>query len=145
LPMPKKIKPSHAAKQVCRVLDANLNRLREALRVIEEYYRFMRLDRRCAASLKSMRHSLDAVEAGIGRKTLLAGRDIVTDPFARGNRPEELCRSTAGDVLRANFKRGQEASRVIEEFLKVSSAPALSEKAKSVRFSLYSLEKQFPE
>ncbi|HUI91668.1 MAG TPA: hypothetical protein VLX68_05395 [Chitinivibrionales bacterium] len=143
--MPKKNKPDLASQQVYRVLDANLNRLREALRVIEEYYRFMRLDKRCAVSLKSMRHSLDAVEAGIGRGNLLAGRDTGSDPFADGNRPEELFRAKAGDVLRANFKRGQEAGRVIEEFLKVTSASELSKKAKIVRFALYSLEKKFPE
>jgi thiamine-phosphate pyrophosphorylase len=145
LPLPGQTSEAFTAQQVLRIIDVNLNRLREALRVIEEYYRFIQINRRCAASLKSMRHSLDMVEAGIGRKNLLAGRDTGTDPFAGKSHHEELCRTKTGDVLHANFKRGQEAARVIEEFLKVSSVPALSEKVKTVRFSLYSLEKRFPE
>jgi thiamine-phosphate pyrophosphorylase len=132
-------------KQVLRIIDANLNRLREALRVIEEYYRFASADKRLAASLKRMRHSLEGVEAAFGAQALLASRDVASDPFANVNRPEELTRTSGMEVLRANFKRGQEAARVIEEFAKVSAAPALSEKAKAVRFSLYTLEKEFSE
>jgi hypothetical protein len=145
LPTSKKVPKKTLELQVFRVIDANLNRLREALRVIEEYYRFLQADKDRAVTLKSLRHSLNAIEAGIGRKNLLAGRDVASDPFANVNRLEELDRSGAGDVLRANFKRGQEAARVIEEFCKLSPVLALSEKAKTVRFSLYSLEKKFPE
>ncbi len=129
-------------RQVLRIIDANLNRLREALRVIEEFFRFLAGDGKRAAALKSMRHSLDSIEAAIGGAELVASRDVGSDPFAYVNRPEELSRSGARDVLRANFKRGQEAARVIEEFAKVSAFPDVSQKAKTVRFSLYDLEKK---
>jgi ThiD2 family len=140
--MTARIKKKFAEDQVLRIIDANLNRLREALRVIEEYFRFMSTDKGRAIALKSMRHSLDVMEAGVGRSRLLSSRDVASDPFANANRPEELSRDDVDDVLRANFKRAQEAARVIEEFAKVSTAPSLSEKAKTVRFSLYAFEKK---
>ena len=52
---------------VYRVLDANLNRLREALRVVEEYYRFIESRSDVCAGLKSLRHSLIGIEASLGR------------------------------------------------------------------------------
>jgi thiamine-phosphate pyrophosphorylase len=46
-------------------------------------------------------------------------------------------------VLSGNFKRAQEAARVIEEYAKISPAAHVSEKAKTIRFSLYDLEKRY--
>jgi thiamine-phosphate pyrophosphorylase len=131
--------------QILRIIDANLNRLREALRVIEEYFRFLSADKRRATTLKLMRHSLEDIETSLGGSALVASRNVAADPLAYENRPEELSRSGARDVLRANFKRGQEAARVIEEFSKVSAVLAVSQKAKTVRFSLYVLEKELTE
>jgi hypothetical protein len=73
---------------IYRIIDANLNRLREALRVIEEYYRF--IDNRPVACirLKKVRHSLIEAEKAVGKERLLTGRDTVTDCFAGRNRPE---------------------------------------------------------
>jgi thiamine-phosphate pyrophosphorylase len=128
-------------KNVFRVLDANLNRLREALRVVEEYFRFIAPQVPIAEQLKKLRHDLQELEQGFGPGRLLAGRDTETDPFANVNRPEEMDRQTIREVLVANFKRGQEACRVIEEYSKITDAAFLSEKAKTMRFSLYSIEK----
>jgi len=156
--------------RIYRILDANCNRLREALRVIEEYFRFVENDKGLAVVLKRLRHVLVEIEDGIGRKKLLGGRNTEDDCFANKNRPEELGRGSVNDVLCANFKRAQEASRVIEEYAKIIPCPnekhaldrkndqkrpekavdtesqvseSLSEKAKTIRFTLYSLEKQF--
>jgi thiamine-phosphate pyrophosphorylase len=130
---------------VFRVLDANLNRLREALRVIEEYFRFIASQTPVAGQLKKLRHDIEELERGFGSERLLAGRDTGSDPFANLNRPEEMDRATILGVVAANFKRAQEAARVIEEYSKITDAPFLSEKAKTMRFSLYTVEKQFRE
>lgn len=134
-------------QQIYRVLDANLNRLREALRVIEEYYRF--IDERPAVCrrLKKLRHALVDMEGALGRSELLDNRDTAGDCFADRNRPEELVRSRGlSALLAANFKRGQEACRVIEEYAKVIggdlAGARLSEKAKTARFALYAFEKE---
>ena len=126
---------------IYRVLDANLNRLREALRVIEEYYRFFKNDAPVAVTLKKLRHFVKEIEIAIGREPLLNGRDTFSDCFADKNRPEELQRKTVTDILAASCKRAQEASRVIEEYTKITDYPQLSEKAKTIRFSLYNVEK----
>jgi hypothetical protein len=135
--------PSDTTKAVFRILDANLNRLREALRVIEEYFRFFALDESVAVELKTLRHSLEEIEQGAGALLLLESRDTRSDPFANVNRPEEMGRQTPEQVLSGNFKRAQEAARVIEEYAKISPAAPVSEKAKTVRFSLYDLEKHY--
>jgi thiamine-phosphate pyrophosphorylase len=128
-------------KNIYRVLDANLNRLREALRVVEEYFRFIAPRATVAEHLKKLRHDLEELERGFGRERLLAGRDTATDPFANVNRPEEMDRPSVREVVAANFKRGEEACRVIEEYSKITDAAHLSEKAKTIRFSLYTIEK----
>jgi thiamine-phosphate pyrophosphorylase len=133
-------------QQIYRVLDANFNRLREALRVIEEYYRF--IDERPAVCrrLKKLRHTLVDMEGALGRSELLDNRDTAGDCFAEVNRPEELERPRGlSALLAANFKRGQEACRVIEEYAKVTGGAGvhpLSEKAKTARFALYAFEKE---
>ena len=128
-----------------RIIDANLNRLREALRVVEEYYRFSVADTLRAADLKGMRHALVAIERRIGRERLLQSRDTQRDPFSSANRPEELDRKDLLDVVCANLKRAQEAARVIEEYTKITADPDCSEQAKKVRFGLYAFEKHVAE
>lgn len=128
-------------KQVYRILDANFNRLREALRVIEEYYRFIVENESVCVSLKQMRHTLTAMEKAIGQNALLYGRDTAADCLASATRPEEMNRACTGDILNANFKRAQEASRVIEEYSKICGAGNGCEEAKRIRFELYALQK----
>jgi thiamine-phosphate pyrophosphorylase len=126
--------------QIYRILDANFNRLREALRVIEEYFRFVAEDESASVSLKQMRHLLTGMEAAVGPSKLLAGRDTASDCFASESRPEEMVRNGLNDILSANYKRAQEACRVIEEYSKAVAADA-SRGAKEIRFSLYALQK----
>jgi thiamine-phosphate pyrophosphorylase len=89
-----------------------------------------------------LRHALAGIENVLGRSELLANRDTEGDCFANRNRSEELDRSGPDSLLAANFKRGQEACRVIEEYAKVAGGAELSEKAKRVRFALYAFEKE---
>jgi|WetSurMetagenome_2_1015567.scaffolds.fasta_scaffold00026_21 hypothetical protein len=131
-------------KQILRIIDANINRLREALRVIEEYYRFVRAEGPVSASLKRTRHSIEGIVAVFGAKRLLASRDVTSDPFSAAKGPKEPPRLDTTGILKANFKRGQEAARVIEEFAKASARPDQARRAKTIRFSLYALEKDFP-
>ncbi len=130
---------------VMRIIDVNLNRLREALRVIEEYFRFIETDEEIAVEMKLLRHSLEELNKNIDIKDLLASRDTDTDPFAGKNREEELSREGITGILTANFKRSQEAARVLEEYSKIIDTAGLSEKAKQIRFSLYALEKKLTE
>jgi thiamine-phosphate pyrophosphorylase len=54
-----------------------------------------------------------------------------------------MARSTTAHIVTASFKRAQEAARVIEEYTKITDTPHLSDIAKHLRFSLYSIEKEW--
>ncbi|MGM0442981.1 MAG: hypothetical protein ACQEQV_02220 [Fibrobacterota bacterium] len=132
--------PEH---RVYRVLDANLNRLREGLRVIEEYFRFCLPGEGSQLSrLKEMRHALQDFETEIGRNHLLARRDSEKDPLSEGMSAREEQRAGLNDLLAANLRRCQESARVLEEYGKVCGYTATVRGAKEMRFSLYTLEKR---
>ncbi len=133
------------SEAILRVIDANLNRLREALRVIEEYFRFINLNKDISIDLKQLRHSLEVIENNFDQKALLSSRDTQTDPFAGKNREEELNRTGETDIVKASFKRAQEAARVLEEYTKITQHQTMSEKAKIIRFMLYTIEKKVME
>ena len=125
-----------------RIIDANLNRLREALRVVEEYARLVREDKALTLRFSGMRHAVQEIETAAGRRALLAGRDTGDDPLASGVRQEELGRQGLADVVSANLKRGQEAARVLEEYLKATDGRGAVDTAKRIRFELYAVEKE---
>ncbi len=125
-----------------RVLDANLNRLREGLRVVEEYVRFYQSNDVEAKLLKHLRHEVRVIEAALSREELLAGRDSDSDLFRNGSEARELERSGMEELVIANVRRAQESSRVLEEYLKLVQETPVSENAKNIRFELYSLEKR---
>lgn len=122
--------------ELFRVVDANLNRLKEGIRVIEDIARYVRDDKSLATRLKNLRHhcKIEPVEP------LLSSRDSVNDVL-RPTLQSEMNRTDLKSILIANYKRGQESSRVLEEIYKIVE-PALSERFKQIRYELYSLEKE---
>lgn len=117
------------------MIDANLNRLKEGIRVIEDTARYLQNDKPLAAKLKSLRHRsrIDDLQ------NLLASRDSVNDVL-RPTVESEMKRDSLEGVLVANYKRAQESSRVLEEMYKIVD-PSLSETFKQIRYELYTLEK----
>lgn len=115
-----------------RALDANFNRAREALRVLEDVARFGRGDLFLSGALKRLRHDLDALARPIAND-LLAARDSAGDV----GRDRDL--REPRDVVAANFKRAEEAARSIEEFARGPLA-GVSRGAHRVRYRLYDLE-----
>lgn len=131
------------ASVLFRILDANCNRLREALRVVEEYFRFILNRETPSGMLKEVRHTLVEMEQIIGQDRMRAARNTADDCFASETRPEELRRDGPLSLCVANFKRAQEAARVLEEYTKLTDAHGASERAKRIRFSLYDLEQRY--
>jgi len=121
--------------KVMRLIDANLNRLKEGIRVIEDIARYHDDDKELASKLKSIRHKckLDI------QSELLGSRNSEKDVL-RSTTQSELNRSTLNDILIANYKRTQESSRVLEEIFKIINH-SLSELFKDIRYQMYSLEK----
>lgn len=122
-------------KEELRLLDANLNRLREGIRVIEDIHRYIFNDKETSSKLKELRHQ-SRIE---NYSQLLSSRDIKNDVLKKSNE-SELQREDLSSILIANFKRAQESSRVLEEFGKLIDAQT-SSTFKSIRYELYHLEK----
>lgn len=119
-----------------RVIDANLNRLKEGIRVIEDIARYLENDKPLASKLKSLRHQSRINDL----QNLLASRDSVNDVL-RPTVATEMQRSDLASVLAANYKRAQESARVLEEMYKIVE-PESSENFKTIRYALYALERE---
>lgn len=126
---------------VLRILDVNLNRARESLRVIEDYARFLLDDRDAAAGAKRMRHEIREIIESLGARELLAERDIDGDVGREVKIESEQSRRDADDVLAAAFGRLSEAARAIGEYAKVNSPPA-ARLAERLRYAGYELQQR---
>jgi thiamine-phosphate pyrophosphorylase len=130
-----------------RIVDANANRAREALRVLEDFARFSLNDALLSRQLKQLRHDLtDALEC-LPVPALLASRETLADVGTEISTSRELTRHSLRDVVNANVKRLQEALRSLEEYGKLAgergcvSAPCLSEQLEKLRYQSYTLER----
>ena len=125
------------APELFRVCDANLNRLKEGIRVVEDIARYRDNNKELSLKLKELRHLARVDDL----KPLLNGRDSVNDVL-RPSTSSEMNRETLQNIITANFKRAQESSRVLEEIYKLVDS-GLSENFKHIRYTLYALEKEF--
>jgi len=119
-----------------RLIDANLNRLKEGLRVLEDLRRYLYDDGESSRRFKTLRHSLQQAYD----PARLQYRDILNDVLKESTE-SEMQRSDPGDLLVANFSRAQESARVLEETFKLRD-PKLSSLFKEIRYELYDLEKR---
>lgn len=141
---------------VWRILDANLNRSREGLRVLEDYARFVRNDANLSEQLKALRHELVATEALLPQlkccnresdsietihAELLLHRDTAHDVGTQISTAAESIRNDISDVVTANSRRVQEALRSLEEYGKLI-APAFAGMIKQIRYRSYTLQQQ---
>ncbi|MFH1238680.1 MAG: thiamine-phosphate pyrophosphorylase [bacterium] len=124
-------------RKIYRIIDANLNRAREGLRVIEDGARFIFNDKALTARLKKIRHELSIVAGKVYPK-LIGARDSAGDV---GASPQEEKRENLSGLLIANFRRVEEAVRVLEEFSRLISEEA-GYKFKQIRFKMYVMEKK---
>ncbi len=120
-----------------RIVDANMNRCREGLRVVEDSLRFILNDDVLYKKVRKVRHETDKVlrdKYGI----LISKRDSYNDSGRK--MPEKSIKSLPA-VIVANFKRAQESLRVLEEYSK-TVFPAKAALFKKQRYALYNLEKK---
>lgn len=129
---------------LARIIDANANRAREALRVMEDAARFGLDDARLSATLKSLRHDLrNAIDAlagaGLDRGTLLSARDTDHDVGTALSTRAEHTRADLRDVALAASSRLTEALRSIEEAAK--ALPADGAAIELLRYRAYTAER----
>ncbi|HQZ66355.1 MAG TPA: thiamine phosphate synthase [Planctomycetaceae bacterium] len=136
-----------------RIIDANLNRCREGLRVLEDFARFVRNDASLSIGLKNLRHDLVAAESLLVRRPvtgnaintdhtdsgLLVHRDTERDVGKQVTAFGENRRQDLGDVVLANSRRVQEALRSLEEYGKLV-APDFAATVKQIRYQCYTLQ-----
>lgn len=125
-----------------RILDANANRACEGARVAEEVARLVLEDSRLARKIKAFRHGIARLESGLGAPALWKSREVATDPGRKSYSGMEKRRKTWEEVGRANWRRSQEALRVLEEVSKFISH-SVSRRCKQLRFQSYALEQEF--
>ena len=124
---------------VYRIIDANINRACEGVRVLEDYFRFVKNDRALSSQLRKVRHELRQLYCP---DELIKHRDSANDVGRiTSMQAGDDHRIDSRDLLSANFKRAQEAIRVVEENLKLVDEYPLSKEYEKLRFSMYQLEK----
>lgn len=126
-------------RSVTRLLDANANRAREAMRVMEDAARFLLDDATLSKSLKQLRHDFAAALAML--PTVIAQRDTPGDVGTGHTTKSESRRGSSRDVAVAAGKRLSEALRCLEEFGKLHS-PAFAAAMKQLRYRGYTLEQR---
>jgi len=131
---------SKADKSIDRIIDANINRAKEGLRVCEEVFRFSIENGKLTSSLKRVRHSLtDILELPANRERFLLGRRSRED-VGRNIKIDELKRDSIADIFFANIQRVKESLRVLEEFSKLTDKK-VSGRLKQLRYRIYQIEK----
>ncbi|MDD3652963.1 MAG: thiamine phosphate synthase [Desulfotomaculaceae bacterium] len=122
--------------ELLRIIDANLNRAREGIRVVEEISRFYLNDQDIFLGLKKLRHQIIEGEKSLGIRPIISRKsesDVGKEPHQIEND-----RGNLKELLEANANRVEESLRVLEEFSKLHGYSG--ELFKKARFSMYGLE-----
>jgi len=125
-------------KPVARILDANANRAREALRVLEDTARLGLDHAPLARRYKKLRHDLAGAVRALG--PLAGARDTPGDVGTAIQTEAESTRRTVRDVAAAAAKRLTEALRALEEFAKLRG-PAAGAAFEAIRYRAYEAER----
>jgi thiamine-phosphate pyrophosphorylase len=124
-----------------RIIDANINRAKEGLRVCEEIARFVLEDKTITSAVKKIRHRVRFLSGKLPGAALFlkyreSRQDIGRDIYAA-----ELKRKNIADIFFANIQRAKESVRVLEEFAKLSSR-SCAIAFKRLRYNIYDIEKK---
>lgn len=128
------------ANPVYRIIDANFNRAREALRVIEDFCRFSLNSAPLTACAKQLRHELSTAISRLDPSCLIAARDSISDVGAGAAVENQLQRKELRDCFTAGCKRLTESLRVLAEMTQTLN-PEVARTIEKLRFSAYTLEK----
>jgi thiamine-phosphate pyrophosphorylase len=123
-----------------RILDAGANRAREALRVLEDYTRFVLDDAFLCRQWKQLRHDLAQALGLLPASLLLEARDTLNDVGTAISTDQEWQRPSLHAVVQANAKRLQEALRSLEEYGKIVSTE-FAQRIEKIRYQTYTLER----
>ncbi len=142
--------------KVLQIIDANLNRLREGLRVIQDYFRYTQSFQMLFKKVRMLTHHSGNLEKKLRKKLspkISLARDLSHDAGKPSDRfvkykisqseTSKMRKPKTGEIISANFKRAQEAGRNLEEYLKILGLQNESEAYRKVRFNLYEIEESY--
>jgi len=126
---------------IFRIIDANLNRLSEGLRFLEDLARLQLNDANLTQQLKTMRHELLRSDWSFNQQ-LLEARNAASDIGIDMEVPGEEKQRGLPTIVVANARRAQQSIRVLEELAKLpdTTLGLDSEKLQQARFALYTIE-----
>jgi len=130
-------------KKLLQVIDANLNRAREGLRVCEDIARFALRDKKATESLKKIRHSatglvLDSKNTSLQK--LVSQRNTSEDKTKFTDYAAQYDNGIS-DIFMANIERVKESLRVLEECFRIVDEK-ISLGYRRLRFNTYDIEKK---
>ncbi len=121
--------------RISQIIDANLDRAREGLRVLEDWARFGLGKEDLVIRIKNFRQILGRNHLEIYK----ISRNNIEDQCKGLSHIEQTKRKSSSKIISANSARVQEALRVIEEFSRDHNNK-LSKIASEIRYEIYSLE-----
>lgn len=124
-----------------RIIDANINRAAEGLRVLEDHFRFVSTNKCINEELRELRHKVrDTLKHLDG--ILISCRESSNDNGLEISQNAGNDKKTfEKEFIAANFKRVQEALRSIEENLNLTGNYSEAKIFESIRFDVYTLER----
>lgn len=131
-------------KKILQIIDANLNRAREGLRVCEDISRFTMAGSPLAGLLKASRHS--ATKAILNSK-ILALAQLVDSRNTKSDCMKfrdfkKSKKDGLSAIFMSNIERVKESLRVLEECCRVMDE-SVSRKYRKLRFNVYEIEKKY--
>jgi len=127
-------------RAVYRIIDANFNRAREAIRVVEEFCRFALDSDSLTSRARQLRHELSAAIDKLDAGRLISSRDTLSDVGVGKTADKKLARSNLADCFTAGCKRLTEALRTLAEMTQTQDR-SVAETIEELRFTAYTLEK----
>lgn len=127
-------------RAIYRIIDANFNRAREAIRVIEEFCRYSLNSAPLTERAKQIRHELSAAISKLDAGRLISSRDTLGDVGIGKTVDKQLARANLKDCFTAGCKRLTEALRVLTETTQTQGR-SVAETIEKLRYAAYSLEK----
>jgi len=121
--------------RIFQIIDANLDRAREGLRVLEDWGRFGLGENDCVKRIKNFRQILGKNHLEVYKQS----RNYIADECKGLTHQEQINRKTPEQIISSNASRVQEALRVIEEFSRPNNHE-LSKIASEIRYAIYTLE-----
>jgi len=121
--------------RIYQIIDANLDRAREGLRVLEDWARFALAEEKYVKKIKNFRQILGKNHLEVYKQS----RNRIEDSCKGLTHKEQTNRKTSEQIISSNSGRIQEALRVIEEFSRLHNHE-LSKITSEIRYEIYTIE-----